>query len=265
MNVYLHHKRTRRPAGVGRRLMVEGMLVTVLLACVAAFLVYERGYFSWSFDAINHHIYLGYIAEHPRWHLDVTAAGSQSYQYPYLYWPVYRMSLLSGDGATIAALWAGLQAALLATPLWLLCVRLLPSGGSVVRTGAERLGAVLLGFSSVPALAALGTTANDAIAAVPVLWAVALWAVPTPNAGRCVAAAALLGVGIAFKLSNVVYLPLLLAFAWTSPWRAHVWRLVVAGSSMLAGFVVLYSPWGWQLWRHTGNPFHPYLQSVFQP
>jgi hypothetical protein len=33
---------------------------------------------------------------------------------------------------------------------------------------------------------------------------------------------------------------------------------------MAAGFVLLYGPWGWVLWREFGNPFFPYFNSVFQ-
>lgn len=39
-----------------------------------------------SWDALNHHIYLGWTAGRPRFDLDFLAASYQSYQFPYLYW-----------------------------------------------------------------------------------------------------------------------------------------------------------------------------------
>ena len=61
---------------------LELALVTLLVAALAAAVPLSTGYIAWSWDALNHHIYLGMITEHARWHLDVNAASFQSYQYP---------------------------------------------------------------------------------------------------------------------------------------------------------------------------------------
>ena len=62
----------------------ELLLLTLLATAGAAALALSQGQLAWSWDALNHHIYLGLIAEHPRWDLDVIPASYQSYQYPYL-------------------------------------------------------------------------------------------------------------------------------------------------------------------------------------
>jgi hypothetical protein len=122
----------------------------------------------------------------------------------------------------------------------------------------------VLGLLSLIVLAALDTTANDPLACVPLLWAVALMAVPQAPDRRAAWAAALWGISTAFKLSNALALPLLLVWWWTSPgWPLPLRRGLALGAGATAGFVVAYAPWGWQLWSQTGNPFYPFLQGVF--
>ena len=113
-----------------RALVAEVALLTLLAAVAAASLPLQAGYLGWSWDALNHHVYLGLTAESPRLGHDVMAASSQSYQYPYLYWPVYRMSLLDAPGAWVGAGWAALQVLLVVPPLWTIAWRLLPCEGA---------------------------------------------------------------------------------------------------------------------------------------
>lgn len=242
---------------------VESLVPIVLASSAVACLVLLRGSFGWSWDALNHHIYLGMIAESPRWSLDVAAAASQSYQYPYLYWPAYRLSLLSGSGAMIGAAWAGIQTALLAAPLWVIVRRLFPTSQSAEIVFAYRAVAFTLSLASLPVLAALVTTANDVLATVPILWAVAV-ALSTSNRGKHVVTAVLIGAGIALKYSNVLFLPLvLLAIPNTQSRTEKIWMLLVIPAATLGGFAFTYCPWAVQLWLETGNPFYPHLGSVF--
>jgi hypothetical protein len=251
-----------------RALVAELAVLTVAAAALAAALPLDAGYFGWSWDALNHHIYLGYMAERPRLGQDVLAASFQSYQYPYLYWPVYRLSLFEGSGALVGAGWAAAQAALLLPPVWLLSLRLLGSAQApwTLAGAAERAAACALAFLSGVVLVGFETTSNDLLAAVPLLWAFALMAATPSTNQRAALAAALWGVSAAFKLSNGIFLPLLLVW-WALPdtrggggaqWRRGI--LMVAGAA--AGFGLAYLPWGWQLWQATGNPFHPYLKSA---
>ncbi len=243
---------------------LEAALVTLLAAMACACMPLYAGVWAFSWDALNHHVYLGLVAEQSRWHLDVRAANSQTYQYPYLYWPVYRLSMLEIDGAWAGALWSAALAALIVPPVWLASWHLLPRQGSHAQALFERVMAVALALCSIVVLAALNTTANDPLAAVPLLWAVALMCASQPTATRAALAAALLGVAIAFKLSHVLALPLLAVWWWQARSTAKPLRLVATlGGSCALGYAAAYAPWGWQLWRHMGNPFHPVLPSLF--
>jgi hypothetical protein len=245
-----------------RRAQALELLAFAALASAAfAALPLHAGLWGWSWDALNHHVYLGYISEQPRWQLDVQPASVQSWQYPYLYWPVYRLSLLPISGAWAGALWAVLLVSLLLPPLWLCSLRLLHTAETPAQGVFERAVACVLGLGSAVVVSSTTTTANDPLAAVPVLWAVALMAVPEPGHRRAAAAAALWGVACAFKLSNALALPLLLVWWWQGSRRPLGLRRAVAltGGAVL-GFAGAYAPWGWQLWQQTGNPFYPFFQ-----
>ena len=249
---------------MNRPQVLELLLLTFLSAAIAALIPLSTGYFAWSWDALNHHIYLGLIAESPRWHLDVLAASYQSYQYPYLYWPVYRLSLLSGSGSVVGALWAALLAMLLLPPVWFISRHVLPAQGPHWKAVAERCAACVLACTSCVILTGFETTSNDMIAAVPLMWALVLGLSRVQSTRRAFGAAVLCGVAVAFKLSNAIFLPLLFVFWWL-PGKPH-WPLKRGGALALGsflGFAVFYSPWGLQLWAQTGNPFYPFLDGFF--
>jgi hypothetical protein len=249
---------------MSRALAVELALLTVLAAALGASIPLSTGYFAWSWDALNHHIYLGMTAEQPRWSLDVMAASSQAYQYPYLYWPVYRLSLLSGSGAWLGAAWSSFQAAMLLIPVWWISLRLLAGNDSPLQAAAQRAAACAFAFMNAVVLIGLETTASDVLAAVPLLWAIAVGLAPQPTQRQAFLAAALWGASVAFKLSNGLFLPLLLFWWWQrdSP-HLHWQRGLALAAGALLGFAVLYAPWGWPLWRMTGNPFYPFLSQFF--
>lgn len=248
-----------------QRLAIELVLLTIATAAAAAALPLDAGYWGWSWDALNHHVYLGLIAESPRHEQDVIAASYQSYQYPYLYWPVYRLSLFEGPGPAAGAIWAAAQAAVLLPPVWLISLRMLPVRDAPWIGVVERVAACALAFMSTVVLVALETTANDLLAAVPLLWAFAVMATEPATDRRAAIAAGLWGVSSALKLSNAIFLPLLLWWWWWTPGRRlptmRRGGLIALGATV--GFVAFYAPWGWQLWQLTGNPVYPFLGSVF--
>lgn len=247
-----------------RALWIELLVLTGLAAALAATVTLDAGEWAWSWDALNHHIYLGLVSEAPRWHLDVSAANVQSYQYPYLYWPVYRISTLPISGAHAGAIWSAFQVMMVLPPVWLASLHLLPAEGPAAQATFERVMACVLAGSSVVVLAAIGTTSNDLMAAVPLVWAVALMSAQRPSDRRAGAAAALWGVSTAFKWSNGLALPLLLLWWWRGE-RPHLSLQRGARIALwaTAGFGLAYAPWGWQLWRFNGNPFHPFFASLF--
>jgi hypothetical protein len=250
-----------------RATWLELLLLTAVAAVAAAAVPLQVGMWSWSWDALNHHVYLGLIAENPRWHLDVVAASVQSWQYPYLYWPVYRLSELEISGAVAGAIWSAGLALLLTPPLWVLSWRLLRDDSQgALQLVFERIVACLLAGASVVVLTALNTTANDPLAVVPLLWALALMAKPAPSDGTAALAAALWGVSVAFKLSHLLAFPLLLLWWWTSAApRLSIRRGLAMGAAALGAFVLVYAPWGWQLWRVTGSPLHPLIPGSGPP
>jgi hypothetical protein len=243
-----------------RVLAIELAVLTTLAAGLAAAVSFRTGYLGWSWDALNHHVYLGMIAEHPRWDLDVIPASFQSYQYPYLYWPIYRLSLWNGSGAGVAAVWSGFQAAMLLPPVWLVSLRLLPATAGHWQSLAERLAACGLAAMSIVVWASLQSTANDLLAAVPLLWAAAVALSPSESGRSLNGAGLLFGMSVAFKLSNALFVPMMLLW-WWQPRRPFLplgrGARLLLGSA--AGFLIAYAPWGWQLWKVAGNPFYPFL------
>lgn len=247
-----------------RALWLELIGLTLVAAALAAAAPIQAGTWAWSWDGLNHHVYLGLIAQSPRWDLDLLAANYQGYQYPYLYWPVYLLSTLPIGGMLAGALWGAFQAVMLLPPVWLASLHLMPGPASPAQAVFQRAAACALAGSSIVVMAAVGTTGNDPMAAVPLLWAVAIMAVPQATDERAAVAAALWGVSTAFKWSNGLALPLLLFWWWRAqrphlPLRRGVFMAVAA----FLGFVMAYAPWGWQLWRVKGNPFYPLFGSVF--
>ena len=173
------------------------------------------------------------------------------------------MSQWQGSPLVAAACWSAFQSAMLALPIWLISFRLLPPQHNAREDAALRVLACAMAFMSLVVLAGLQSTANDLMVAVPLLWAVALSLHPDFNNRRVAAAACLVGASIAFKLSSGLFLPWLLLW-W---WRPHAPRLpglraLALGLGASGGFLLAYLPWGWQLWRITGNPMHPMFGSV---
>jgi hypothetical protein len=245
---------------------IEWATTVAAAALLAAWLAVGAGGLGWSWDALNHHIYLGYLAQHPRWHLDVHAASVQSHQYAYVYWPAYLLSQWPGRPVVGAALWSGFQAAVIAGPIWLVCRRLLPEQATWAEAAAWRAAACAAAFMSLIVICALETTANDLLACVPLLWALALSLHVVFDDRRAAAAAALLGVAIAFKWSNGLALPWLLLWWYrgTRP-RFPLRRGLLLAVAAPAGFALAYAPWGWQLWQVWGNPFFPLFDNWFRP
>jgi hypothetical protein len=225
-----------------------------------------------SWDALNHHIYLGWTAEHPRFDRDFLAASYQSYQFPYLYWPVYKLATSGWSGA-----WAGVVLATLhlvaVPPVWMLARVCMPG-----RTGfdvAMRLLAVVLAFMTGVVLSLFDSTSNDLMAAAPLVWALALAMEPMDKARpawltpqRAVVLSGLFaGVAVACKLSNgplAILLPALWLLS-TSTMQRRLIHALLGSLTTLAGYVLVYGYWGSLLWSNFGNPIYPFYDGWFAP
>jgi hypothetical protein len=246
----------------------EGWLVFLVgtLAFVAIPLSLRSVGLSW--DTVNHHIYLGWIAEHPRFDRDYLAASYQSYQYPYLYWPIYKLAL-SGASGTVAGLAIALMHATAIPAAWLIARSCIP--GEDVFGIAMRGLAVLLAFMSGAILSMFDMTSNDLVAATPLLWAYALALRPVTHRGASLSWTAgsglLAGLSVAFKLSNG-FMALAMPLLWLWPagkLQVRAVRCLLGGLCVLAGFAAAYGYWGWQLWIHYGNPIYPLYDGIFEP
>lgn len=225
-----------------------------------------------SWDALNHHLYLGWTAEHPRFDRDYLAASYQSFQYPYLYWPFYKLYQAGLSGQWAGAVLVSLNL-LAVPPLWLLARTGVPEASWY--GSAMRWLAVALALLTNVVLSMFDTTANDFLAAIPLVWAIAFAMAPwdarrgawlTPwrlmlLSGFCA------GVAVAFKLSNgplALLMPLLWGLHGPSLAQRAI-NVVVGSLATLAGCLLAYGYWGWQLWVHYGNPIYPFYGHWFAP
>lgn len=249
-------------------------LVALLVVAWAAFVAVPLGLGSigLSWDALNHQLYLGWTAGEPRFDRDFLAASYQSFQYPFLYWPFFKLFQSGVSGRWAGAILVSLN--LLVVPaLWLLARMCVPERswyGSTMRWLA-----VALAFLASVVLSMFDTTANDLLAAIPLVWAVALamepWGPGRPQwattrrlvllSGFCA------GAAVAFKLSNgplAILMPLLWALQGPSL-KQRVAHAAWGSLATLAGFLLMYGYWGWQLWVHYGNPIYPFYGNWFGP
>lgn len=231
------------------------------------------GYVGLGWDGLNHQIYLGWVADKPRFDKDYMAASLQAYQFPYLYWPVYKLALSGATGLTAGIVLSSLHL-ITVPPVWIVAKTLIP-GKEALDVGL-RAAAVLLAFMSAVPLKTLEATGNDLLAAAPMLWAIAIAfkAINLDDAsGKLALGRAALfsglwgGVAVAAKLSNgplVIFLPCLFLFsqaAWGIRWKCFFVNAVAVGT----GFILVYGYWGYQLWLQFGNPLFPFYDSLFEP
>jgi hypothetical protein len=248
----------------------ELALVVALAWAAFAAIPLALGEIGLGWDALNHHIYLGWTAQEGRFDRDFMAASGQSYQYPYLYWPVYKLALAGASGKWAGAVLASLHVAVVPA-VWLLaraCISEHSWYGFFMR-----MAGVVLGFQSIVVLSLFDSTSNDLLAATPLVWSIALALAPLDAARPAwlttqratVASGLLAGIALAFKLSNgplAIVMPLL----WLVPPGSALQRLrlALAGcAATLAGFGLFYGYWGWQLWLFHGNPMYPFLEGWF--
>lgn len=256
------------------RFLVSWEFVAVTLVAWLVFISIPivHGSIGISSDALNHHIYLGWSAEQPRFDRDFLAASYQAYQFPYLYWPVYKLAVGGASGV-----WAGVVLATLhlvvVPPVWMMARTCIP--GTQIFDVLMRLLAVVLAFATSVVLMMFDATSNDLLAAAPLVWAMALALEPLNRsrpqwltARRAVLLSGLFaGASVACKLSNgplAVLLPLLWVFT-AGTLKSRFLNIALGSFAAIAGFILVYGYWGWLLWSHFGNPIYPFYDSWFAP
>ena len=251
---------------------LEMLLLLVFFWLVFISVPLYLGELGLSWDSLNHHIYLGWVADAPRFDKDHAAASNQAYQYPYLYWPVYKLAISGFSGQAAGVVLATLHL-ITVPPVWMVARALIPDQN---RYGVTmRASAVLLGYMSAVPLKMLESTGNDLLAAAPFLWAIALAfqaiAQPAPINDTRITRTALIagllaGLSVTLKLSHgplAVLLPMLFVFC-DGPWLARAKWVVLCAAGIFVGFVVSYGYWGYQLWIQFGNPIYPFYDGYFQ-
>lgn len=251
----------------------EGALVCLVAWAALLAIPLSQGELGLGWDALNHHIYLGWTAQHPRFERDFLGAGFQSFQSPYLYWPVYRMAVGGWSGVAAGAVLASLHVVVV-WPVWMLARACVP--GTTLFDLSLRALATALAFLSGLVLSVFDATMNDLLAAAPLVWAVALATEPLARpAGMAPArvrrylllSGLCAGLAVALKLSNGP-LALLMPGLWllaAAGVRARLACLLYASAGALAGFLLGYGYWGALLWRHFGNPVFPFVDYWFAP
>ena len=247
----------------------EAIVLNTIFAALLMLVPMLGGGMGLSWDAMNHQIYLGWIADGPRFDLDVWAAATQSFQFPYLYWPAYKLYSSGASAIEAGIILAALQCTCVPA-VWMLarvCVPEYSWFGTSMRATA-----MAMAFASSVVLSMFNTTANDLISAVPLIWAIALASMtflhdekPRSTMALYLSVGVLCGISVAFKLSNgpiAVSVPLLFLVK-ADGRRLHLAAALAAYVAMLFGFGLTYAPWGWELARRFGNPIFPLLNSMF--
>lgn len=254
------------------RMLLASELPLLLALAFAVFVSIPivLGGISLSSDTLNHHIYLGWVADKARFDRDFLAASYQSYQFPYLYWPIYKLAIGGASGVTAGVILAAIHL-LAVPPAWMLARACMP--GQTAFDVSMRFLGVLLAFMTSVILLLLDTTGNDVFAAIPMIWAIAFAAAPldasrgawmTPR--RCLVLSGLLaGASIAFKLSNGPLAILLPGLWWLTArsWPQRLTNVALGSAATMVGVLVTYGYWGWQLWTWFGNPIYPMYDGLF--
>lgn len=277
---YLSANDSRRPASLHRPPWGEAMAITLIISGVAITWIVSLDGLALSWDSLNHHFYLGWMAVRGnRLAQDTFAAGSMSCQYPYAYAMLYGLQLAGATG-TQAAIALALPALAAIPAVWLIAWTFLPSNG--VASQLQRALWVALGFVSPLWWSLLDTTSNDLLSTLPIAWAFALvgWRgacqlAPGPDVsaqsvrllGWYVLAGSLAAVALMVKISHVfaVIGIAVLLVATSRNLRSCAMQLMAlcVGGGAIA--VVLWWPWARRVWFACGSPVYPMLTDWLRP
>ena len=239
--------------------------MAMLLACLAVFSLLALTFgkdVPW--DYFNYHAYSVELLSSDRLNQDFFAAGLNGYLNPIGFIPLAVTQHWQMDSMSTAVVLASLHS-LNAFFLYLIC-----RDGAACKPWPTKVAMALgwvLGVSTPVFLIHLGSTFVDPIGSALVM--AATWLAIFRQQPRFMLLAGLLvGVGVAIKLSNIVF-ALAIAIAIALPrqqetpgqWFARVGSGAVG---MLGGFALAQGWWSWHLQQVTDNPFFPLFNQVFQ-
>lgn len=253
--------RLRHCFGFGTRRGVVNATVAVSLLCALVSLL--RGQDA-NWDLRNYHVHNAWALLEGRLGIDLAPAQMQSYFVPLLDVPYFL--LVQHAPAPLAGILLGLLHGLAFLPVAWIAWRALATDPR--RDWLAPLLA-LAGLASAAFLSELGNTMGDASTAALVLGALAL-AAPRADgrwrSGPVALAGVLLGMAVAFKLTNALYAVALgvAVLVPAQPWRARVRVAACLTLMALATFAVLAGPWLYRVWDTFGNPLFPQFNAWFQ-
>lgn len=218
-----------------------------------------------AWDVLNHHLYSGFAAVHDRFAQDYFPAGPQSYLNPYAYVPFYALVASGLPALAVASVLAALQSVI----LWLtfeLALAVYPVGATARRAFFAACAVAMAALNPV-LLLQLGTSFTDLTTAEVALggWLLLATAFRSPGAPRIAAAAALLGVATALKLTNAVHAvsaAVLLLFL-PVPVARRFRFACTYGITLAASFALVAAPWAYRLEKAFGSPFFPLFNNIF--
>ncbi|MDE2463150.1 MAG: hypothetical protein KGO02_05490 [Alphaproteobacteria bacterium] len=251
--------------------------------CLLAFFLVLGGFVSVhlgqdaNWDLKNYHLYNAWSYLHKRLSTDIFAAGAQSYFAPLLDIPYYLLSVrwLPGSPRLVAFIMGlpyGLLLFIVFSMAWVVAGELTVSPAKRASLG---LIATVFGVTGVATVSQVGTTFNEIPTAATTLAGLlfiilAITKSSITERRRCVNiclifSGLLFGAAAGLKLTACIYAPGAAIVAWAingSVWRRFQHAFIFSLAWVLA-FSVLWGPWGWKLYKLTGNPFFPLFNSVF--
>ena len=247
------HDGVTMPAIPARRAL-PWLIAIAAMALGAAYAAWLGEDANWDWQ--NYHEYNIWALLHGGYARDAIPPGFQTFFNPLIYFPWY--GLRHGLPPLAAGMIMGAVHGLnLAAVAWLSKI-VLGSAGNAWTVGA----AVLLAACGPMTLSEVGTSFSDILTSIPSLVALALILEhERPRPWRYLAAGALLGLTVGFKLTNIVFALGLAAMALAAAQPLLAMTCLALGGA--AGSVLTGGAWSWMLWREFGNPFFPLVNSFF--
>ncbi len=223
----------------------------------------------WNWDLINYHFYGPDLLFRDRWRKDFFAASIQSYLNPIAYVPFYLLVKFEVPDLIIGGLLATLQSVNIFF-IWRLSRAILPAAASTSIVAV----ATLLASVAPLFLAEFGSTFNDVLTSILVLWALELTiscqSKPASTVWKTLfSIGLLLGIATGLKLTNMMFVVSLGATVLYVLIKREDARHLTSGIGFLTiglatGFLVTHGYWSWKLWTEFGSPFFPFFNGIFK-